>query len=272
MTSQERISMLKETFDAVSGGYDHKALRFFPYSAARLASFLSLRGDEHVLDVAAGTGNAALSIAGRLPNGRVTGIDFSAGMLAQARRKAAALGLRNVDFVEREMQNIGFPDGHFDAAVCAFGIFFVDDMDAQLSHIASAVRPGGMVAITSFREDYFSPLKEMFFERIAEYGVQKPPQTWRRIADAAGCAQLFAAAGLADIRVEHADVGYNLDSADEWWDIIWNAGLRRMVSGLPPEQMERFRLEHLREIDALKTGDGIRLNVDVLYTIGTKPE
>jgi hypothetical protein len=38
--------MLKETFDAVSGGYDGAALRFFPNSAQNMVSLLDLRGDE----------------------------------------------------------------------------------------------------------------------------------------------------------------------------------------------------------------------------------
>jgi len=72
--------MLKETFDTVSSGYDGGALRFFPQSAQSMASLLDLRGDEDVLDVACGTGHASLAVARMLPNGRVTGVDFSAGM------------------------------------------------------------------------------------------------------------------------------------------------------------------------------------------------
>jgi ubiquinone/menaquinone biosynthesis C-methylase UbiE len=41
------------------------------------SSYLNLKGDEHVLDVATGTGYAAMAIAGNLPDGKVTGIDFT---------------------------------------------------------------------------------------------------------------------------------------------------------------------------------------------------
>lgn len=272
MADQQMKTILIETFNAVSNGYDGKALRFFPESAKNMAALLDLRGDERVLDVACGTGHASLAISQRLPKGRITAVDFSPGMLDQARKKASAVNVRNVEFLEGDMQKLGFTAGTFDVAVCAFGIFFVEDMDAQLSHIASMVKPGGRVMITSFQENYFQPLRDMLFNRIETYGVQKPPQAWTRTADEAGCRQLFEKARLINIRVESRNVGYYLISADEWWDIVWNAGFRRFVTRLSPQDQEQFSREHLKEIGALRTGKGIWLDVGVLYTVGTKPE
>lgn len=50
------------------------------------------------------------------------------------------------------MQNLNFSDGLFDVAVCAFGIFFVKDMENQLLRIASTVKPGGRIMISNFQE------------------------------------------------------------------------------------------------------------------------
>jgi ubiquinone/menaquinone biosynthesis C-methylase UbiE len=267
---EQRKAMLKETFNTVSDGYDNKALRFFPASADHMAALLRLRGGEHVLDVACGTGHASLAVARMLPAGRVTAVDFSTGMLGQARHKAASLDVRNVEFMERDMQTLGFPDGHFDVAVCAFGIFFVEDMDKQLSHIASAVMSGGRIMISSFQENYFAPLKDLFIARLQAYGISMPPQTWRRIASEAGCRELFEKASLTNIAVDRKNVGYYLDSAGQWWDVVWNAGFRRMVSQLPVQDQEQFKREHLQEVETQRTSDGIRLDVGVLYTSGTK--
>jgi len=271
MSEQQDIkTILKQTFDAVSPGYDGKALRFFPDSAEHMAALLGLHGDEHVLDVACGTGNASLALAPKLLKGRITAVDLSPGMLAQARKKATALKIENVEFIERDMQDLGFPAATFDAAVSAFGIFFVMDMDAQLAHIASVVKPGGMVMISNFQENYFQPLRDKLFTRIATYGVQDQPQTWKRIGHEAGCRQLFETSGLTNIRIEKKNVGYYLDSADDWWSIVWNAGFRRLLARLSAEDQELFKKEHLEEISALRTDDGIWLDVGVLYTMGTK--
>ena len=69
------------------------------------------------------------------------GIDFSAGMLDQARKKAALKGFKNIEFIEMDMHALTLEPARFDAAVCAFGIFFAEDMDVQLARIAETVRP-----------------------------------------------------------------------------------------------------------------------------------
>ena len=268
MNAEQINAILKDTFDTVSGAYDHPALRFFPASARHLASLLPLRGDERVLDVATGTGHVALELAARLPRGRATGVDFSAGMLAQARDKAAARGAANVEFAEMDMQDLRFEAASFDAAVCAFGIFFVEDMEGVLARIASKVRPGGTVAICNFQKDYFFPLRKLLTDRLASCGVPLPPQTWERIASEAGCRELFAHAGLRDVRTESRNMGYWLADENEWWDVIWNAGFRRMVSQLAPADLERFRQEHLRDVAALLAPEGLWLDIGVLFTLG----
>ncbi len=82
--------------------------------------------------------------------------------------------------------------------------------------------------------------------------------------------QLFEHAGLTNITVTPKNVGYHLDSSKQWWDVVWNGGFRRMVNQLSTNDQERFKREHLDEIEALRTRDGIWLDVGVLYTCGTK--
>jgi hypothetical protein len=168
------------------------------------------------------------------------------------------------------MQNLDIPAGHFDAAVCFFGIFFPEDMDRHLSHVAATVRPKGQVAIWSFQEGYFGPLKDLMVKRFSSYGVQMPPQTWKRIASEEGCRALFTQAGLQDVRVEAKNVGYYLEDAQVWWDVIWIAGFRRLVGQLAPADQERFRREHLDEVAELATMEGLWLDVGALFTIGMK--
>ena len=64
---QDRKKAISAVFNKASAGYDGPELRFFFESANHLAELLVLRGDERVLDVATGTGHAALEIAKRLP-------------------------------------------------------------------------------------------------------------------------------------------------------------------------------------------------------------
>jgi hypothetical protein len=107
-------------------------------------------------------------------------------------------------------------------------------------------------------------------KRLSGYGVELPPPTWKRIATGEGCKELFALAGMDDVRVELRNVGYFLDGADGWWEVVWNAGFRRLVARVPQEGQEKFKKEHLREVAALATKDGIWLDVGVVFATGTK--
>ncbi|MCL4310110.1 MAG: methyltransferase domain-containing protein [Actinomycetota bacterium] len=265
-------NLIKDTFDTVCKGYDGEALAFFPRSAAAMTRRLGLRGDEHVLDVATGTGHLALSIASALTRGRVTAIDFSQGMLNCARQKAIHRGTKNVEFIEMDMQNMELKARSFDVAVCSFGIFFVEDMSAQLKKITSLVKPGGTVAISTFEENhYFPPLVELMINRLEKFGVDKPPQTWKNVAREDGCRKLLESSALTNIHIGYENVGYHLATPEEWWCVIWNGGFRRLVDRLGPEQMARFRSEHLAEVDSRRNADGIWLDVGVLFSIGQRP-
>lgn len=268
MDELERKKLIKKTFDTVSNGYDNPSLRFFVNSARILPEVFALKGDEHLLDVATGTGIPALELARALPHGKVTGIDFSEGMLAQARNKAHALNVNNANFLHMDMQTLEFPDRHFDAANCSFGIFFVEDMQSTLSHIKDKVKPGGEIVCSSFAGEAFQPIQEIFLSHLEEYGIERPPISWKRIATEEDSKALFQSAGLHTITTRRHNAGYHLDDAGQWWDIIWYAGYRGLVSQLTDEQLEPFKLQHLAEIQNLATEQGIWLDIEVIYTKG----
>jgi ubiquinone/menaquinone biosynthesis C-methylase UbiE len=264
--------VLVGTFDAVADGYDGSSLRFFPACAKHMVSLLGLRGDESALDVACGTGHATLALATCLDRGQVTGVDFSTGMLEQARRKVAAAGLRcDIELSQGDMQALPWR-GRFDVVTCAFGIFFVADMTGTLAHIASTLKPRGKVVISCFAINYMEPMRSLLMDRLSTgYGVPTPPPLWKLIGNEEGCRKLFTDAGLRDIRVEQRQMGYFLSDAEAWWQVIWNAGFRRLLGGLAPEAVARFRDEHLREVAALRTSQGIWMDVSVLFTSGAVP-
>ena len=73
---------------------------------------------ERVLDVACGTGNAAIRAAER--GGTVTGLDIVPALLDQGRALAAEAGME-VEFVEAEAEDLPFEDASFDVVLSTFG-------------------------------------------------------------------------------------------------------------------------------------------------------
>lgn len=268
MDEQQRKAQLKRTFDTVAEGYGGSGMEFFHNAAALLPGLFRLQGDEHLLDVATGTGIAATAIAPHLPRGKVTGIDFSEGMLAQARDRARRLGVDNIALHPMDMQNLDFYAASFDAANCSFGLFFLPDMQGLLQHIASKVRPGGRVVVSSFGEGAFAPNVDLFLERIQRYGVTPPEFTWKKVCTEAQFEALFEGAGLRDVEVRRHPIGYRLDDAEAWWRVVWYAGFRGLVAQLGEADLARFRQEHLAEIAALHDGQGIPLDIPALFASG----
>ncbi len=273
MESVQFKQLIQKTFDSVANGYDCDALRFFPASARHLANYLSPAAGEHILDVATGTGAVALAVAHQQPLARITAVDFSQHMLSQARAKAERDEISNIQFLTAEMPGLGdLPSDNYDAACCGFGIFFLEDMVEGMQQIATRLRPGGRLVISSFHEPSFSPLVELFVQRIERYGIEPPKMMWKRIASEEAVSKLFQNAGFTAVRTQKKDVSYFLKDVDEWWSFLWNAGFRGLLSQLSEDDLIRFRNEHLTEMGIHLTEQGLFLRVETLYGLGyTRP-
>lgn len=273
MDNEEYKLMVKQSFNEASLGYDTPAMRFFDESAEHLVGCLKLSGDEQLLDVATGTGKIALAAARRLKNGRVTGIDLSDGMLEQARKKAMEENLTNVSFQCADIDAIDFPLESFDGLCSGFGVFFWPDMVKGLKKIQQFVKPGGFIAITSFFDGSFTPLSDLCLDRFQKYGVNLPDSyTWQRLDHSDKHRDLMKAAGLRNVSSQKKQMGYYLESAEQWWDIIRYSGFRGFLNQLSQADTFRYKKEHLNEIEAIATEKGIWLNVEVIFSIGFNPE
>ena len=122
----EQKRRLAATYNLASAGYDQEAVRFFPLCANRLVELIGLQPGQCVLDVATGTGVAAIAAARSVgPAGHVVGVDIATDMLEQARRKIEAAQLTNIEFHEEDAEHLSYTENSFDAVICAFGIFFL---------------------------------------------------------------------------------------------------------------------------------------------------
>ncbi len=150
-----------------SGDFAEIATLIVPV-AERLCDTADLRAGSTVLDVACGSGNAALAAA-RL-GCDVTGIDYVPALLDRGRERAAA---ERVDLALRhgDAEEIPFPDESFDAVLSVFGSMFAPDHRRAAAEIVRVTRPGGTIALASWTPDGF--LGSMFGTVAAH--VPPPP-------------------------------------------------------------------------------------------------
>jgi arsenite methyltransferase len=264
---------LVASYNLVAAGYDTQ--RYMRVCASRLVELVGLPSGAKVLDVATGTGWAALAAARTVGStGQVVGVDLTPGMLEQARRKAAMAHLTNVAFREGDAQQLDFPPDSFDAVLCASAIFFLPDMLAAVREWQRVTKPGGQVAFSTCGDTLFHPMRTMLNARLSRYGVRLPSQPQnQRLTDPEQCRALLREAGCAHIAVHTEQLGYYLRDVDEYWEdtVAWNGSWRGRISQIPPEKIEQFRAEHLAEVSALATDRGIWVDVPCNVALGHKP-
>jgi ubiquinone/menaquinone biosynthesis C-methylase UbiE len=100
-----------------------------------------------LLDVATGSGNAAIAAARR--GAIVTGLDLSPDLLAHARARAGDEGL-DVEWIEGDAEALPFADASFDLATSVFGAMFAPRHEVAASELVRVVRPGGAFAVAAW--------------------------------------------------------------------------------------------------------------------------
>lgn len=164
---------VRAMFDRIAGFYDvmnSVMTAGLHHSWRRRAADLAAVGPgDRVLDVATGTGDLALELAGRVgPAGEVIGSDFSEQMLARARAKAPGASAP-MTFEWGNALALPYGDGEFAAATVGFGARNFSDLDRGLAEMTRVVRPGGRVVVLEITTPTRPPLSTFYrvwFDRV----------------------------------------------------------------------------------------------------------
>jgi SAM-dependent methyltransferase len=196
----------------------------FPYMAKLISSAgelaaerAQLSGDDKVLDVACGSGNATIPAARSGAN--VTGLDITPSLLEAGKRDAAEAGVE-IEWVEGDAEQLPWDDGSFDVVVSVFGIMFAPDHRRAASEAARVLRPAGRMVLLNW-----TPEGEVgvFFKMMASHlppppeGFQ-PPVLW---GTEDHVSSLFDGTGV-EPAFERAEVTWNFDTADEGAEMFLN--------------------------------------------------
>ena len=113
----------------------------------RVVAALAPRPGETILDIGCGAGATSMAVGQAVgSSGKVIGLDISPTMLGLARERAELLNVRNVEFVEVDVQTTELIEHHAAGVVSRFGVMFFEDPVAAFSNIADMVVPDGRLA------------------------------------------------------------------------------------------------------------------------------
>ncbi len=206
----DRIARVYDLMNSVmTAGLHHQWRR-------RAADLANVGPGDRVLDVATGTGDLAVELAGRVgPSGQVIGSDFSEEMLANARRKVSGHSSPAVAGIRFEWGNaleLSYGDGEFDAATAGFGARNFSDLEQGLREMTRVVRPGGRVVILEITTPQRPPLSTFFglwFDHVVpligklagdSQAYDYLPSSVKRFPGPPELAATMQRAGLTDLR------------------------------------------------------------------------
>lgn len=135
-----------------TGDYADVCDRMIPGLGARLVELADVQAGDEVLDVATGSGNAALPAA--RAGATVTALDITPTLLEIGSRRASAARLE-VDWVLGDAQALPFADANFDRVLSCVGVQFCADHEAAASELVRVCRPGGRIALIAWTREGF---------------------------------------------------------------------------------------------------------------------
>ncbi|KJY20876.1 MULTISPECIES: class I SAM-dependent methyltransferase [Streptomyces] len=232
-----------------------------PYRTHFLAA-AGISPADRVLDIGCGTGETTRAAARRASGGRALGVDLSSAMLEVARRRAAAEGVHNAEFVQGDAQVHAFPAASFDVAVSRTGSMFFADPVAAFRNIGGALRPGGRLVQLVWQEAEGNEWFLAFTRALAAGRPMAGPPPGApgpfSLADPARVREVLGAAGFTDVRLEpHSEaMWFGEDAADAERFTLGLHGW--MLDGLDDEGRRRATDDLRATLTAHESDDGVR--------------
>ncbi len=229
-----------------SGDFSVIAIAIMPV-AERLVERVDPSPKHRVLDVACGTGNAALVAARRFCD--VTCIDFVPALLERARQRAAAEGAA-IDFKQADAQALPFEDGAFDVVLSTFGVVFAPDQQRAAAELVRVCRPGGTIGLTTWTPEGSAGT---FFQVISKYAPPTPDVPASRWGSEAEVRELLGP--RVSITSERKTVVEHFRSTEHALKIYSETfpPLQRTLSALDPSAQTALKKDLSAWIDATST-------------------
>ena len=211
----------------------------------QLAEALDLRAGQKVLDIAAGNGNATLAAARRWCE--VTSTDYVESLLARARQRAEAEGLK-VNFQKADAEALPFADSSFDAVLSTFGGMFSPDQGRAASEMLRVCRSGGRIGLANWTPEGF--IGQMF----KTIGKHVPPPAGLKSPALWGTAEWIEKAFRADassLVAQRRNFVFRYRSAEHFLDVF-----------------RRYYGPMLKAFEALQEPGRAALSRDIIELIG----
>ena len=230
-----------------------------------------LKPGDHVLDIAAGTGDQSLYAARQVgPTGTVLATDISAEMLKEAAHLAQQEGFTNVTTRVMNAEQLDLPDQAFDAVICRLGLMLVKHQHQALLEIHRVLKPTRKLAALVWSTPDRHPLLSIPITIVAKY-VPLPANTPNlfSLAGSPVFEQALSDAGFRDVTIRAIPIQFHFDSMEAFLqppgNIITNA-----MAQLNQSDGQRLLEEVKQALRQFEGPQGLVVPSELLLGVGTR--
>lgn len=230
--------------------------------------------DMSVLDLASGTGEPAISLAQRVPQGSVMAVDQSCELLDIAAERARKQKLLHFTTRQADAHELPFADRSFDLATCRFGVMFFSDAKRALSELRRVLKPGARACFAawgSMEQPYWQTTMKIVHRHVG--GALFPPGGSNpfRFSDAGSLSEVLSGSGFHEVEESTQRLPWTWPgAAEEVFEYACAVAVpfRPMLERVPAERWPTIQAEATEAIERYRVGDEIRFSADVIMASG----
>ena len=231
----------------------------------------------HVLDLASGTGEPAISLASRVGSGgQVTATDLSAGLLQIAAQRAEERGLKNFTTQQADAHSLPYPEDSFDLATSRFGVMFFGDPVLALAELRRVLRRGArasFLAWGSFDQPYWQSTMGVVHRHVGGPLLQPDGTNPFRYARPGTLSAVLQGAGFNEVEEETQTLPWVWSGpVEEVWEYAQSVSVpfRPMLERVPAEKWPQIHSEVHAAVRQYSDGERISFGASVVLASGKK--
>jgi len=245
----------------------------FAEATERMLEAAGLKPGDHVLDIAAGTGDQSL-LAARIvgPDGSILATDISADMLTIATRVVQQEGLTNITTRVMDAEQIDLEDHAFDAVICRLGLMLLPHRELALSEIRRVLKPGGKLAALVWSAPEHNPLWSLPLAIVAHYarGVSSPRPNPFSLSDPTVFERELTEAGFSEVSTRVLPFESHYASLDAFLHSTGSRLIAGVMGQLSQEEQQQLLGEVRQALNQFEGAHGLVAPAELLLGVGSK--
>jgi len=242
-----------------------------------LVEYSQPKAGMRVLDLASGTGEPAITLAGRVgAQGHVIALDLSADLLEIAAKRARDRGLTNFTTQQDDAHALPFEESSFDLATSRFGVMFFRDPELAFRQLLRVLRPGAracFLAWGSFDQPYWQSMMGGVHRYVGGPLLSSDGPNPFRYAEHGSLAAILRSAGFRDVEEDNKTLPWAwAGPAEEVWEYAQSVSVpfRPMLERVPAEFWPQIHAEVRAAVNRYSDGQKIAFGASVVLASGRK--